>query len=261
MDLCTFLDWDSSFFGIRIARVNRNTLTDENAHAINTWCKDNRIDCLYLLADSDNRATIRTAEKNCYALVDIRVTLSQNATGVRNTPSTDSETSVSFFSREDLPYLREIARRSHTDSRFYRDGNFPRQLCDSLYETWIAQSCEGYAQLVFSAYLDDIPVGYVTCHVDEDSSIQHGRIGLLGVHQSARGRGVGHDLVDHALRWFADQGIDHVDVVTQGHNIAAQRLYQKSQFRSSSVQCWYHKWYTKPNWFHKEQRGHYESPS
>jgi hypothetical protein len=33
-------------------------------------------------------------------------------------------------------------------------------------------------------------------------------------------------------------------VVTQGRNYAAQRLYQRNQFRTCEVQLWYHKWYS-----------------
>jgi hypothetical protein len=31
--------------------------------------------------------------------------------------------------------------------------------------------------------------------------------------------------------------------VTQGKNIAAQRLYQKNGFLIRDLQLWYHKWY------------------
>ena len=32
-------------------------------------------------------------------------------------------------------------------------------------------------------------------------------------------------------------------VVTQGRNIAGQRLYQRCGFLTRSVELWYHKWY------------------
>jgi hypothetical protein len=35
-------------------------------------------------------------------------------------------------------------------------------------------------------------------------------------------------------------------VVTQGNNLAAQRLYQTCGFLSRDLQLWYHKWY--PVW-------------
>jgi RimJ/RimL family protein N-acetyltransferase len=46
-----------------------------------------------------------------------------------------------------------------------------------------------------------------------------------------------------ALQWFADQGMDSMEVVTQGRNVAAQRLYQKCGFATKEVQLWYHHWF------------------
>jgi ribosomal protein S18 acetylase RimI-like enzyme len=33
-----------------------------------------------------------------------------------------------------------------------------------------------------------------------------------------------------------------VSVVTQGRNVAAQRLYQRAGFVTASTQLWYHRW-------------------
>ena len=49
---CRFLDWDSDFFGRRMARANVNRLTPESLRQIQSWCDSQRIDCLYFLADS-----------------------------------------------------------------------------------------------------------------------------------------------------------------------------------------------------------------
>ena len=74
------------------------------------------------------------------------------------------------------------------------------------------------------------------------NNIIQGQIGLVGVSAEARGRGVGHALVNHALDWFTRNDVEAVAVVTQGGNVAAQRLYQRCGFLTESVQLWYHKW-------------------
>ena len=71
---CEFLQWDSSFFGCRIARVNATQLTSETAQSIVEWSSLNRIDCLYLTAASDDPETARIAEANGFDLVDVRLT-------------------------------------------------------------------------------------------------------------------------------------------------------------------------------------------
>jgi dTDP-4-amino-4,6-dideoxy-D-galactose acyltransferase len=69
-----------------------------------------------------------------------------------------------------------------------------------------------------------------------------GSIGLVGVAEAARGRGLGGRLVAAALGWFAGQGVERVEVVTQGRNVAAQRLYQAHGFRTRRVEVSFHRW-------------------
>jgi ribosomal protein S18 acetylase RimI-like enzyme len=84
-------------------------------------------------------------------------------------------------------------------------------------------------------------VGFVTC--DVDAATNWGSIGLLGVDESARGRGVGRALTQGALAWFAQRALPGVTVITQGRNVVAQRLYQRCGFVTRSVRLYYHKWY------------------
>jgi dTDP-4-amino-4,6-dideoxy-D-galactose acyltransferase len=49
--------------------------------------------------------------------------------------------------------------------------------------------------------------------------------------------------VNASLGWFAQHGCDRVQVVTQGRNLAAQRLYQRAGFLTADLKLWYHKWY------------------
>ena len=52
--LCQFLDWDSNFFQIRVAKINQNHLDHESIKKITDWAKQQNIDCLYFLAASDD---------------------------------------------------------------------------------------------------------------------------------------------------------------------------------------------------------------
>lgn len=233
---CEYLDWDSCFFGLRIARVNGNRLDPLRAAEILHWSRHEAPDCLYFLADVDD-ATIRLAEQHHFRLVDIRVTL---AAQISDTNAANWKPDrVREAVAEDVPALSEIAGRSHRDTRFYQDGGFPRRLCDEMYRVWIQKSCRGYADVVLVAEHDSRPAGYISCHLKQDGI---GQIGLVGVDDGARNLGLGRQLVRSALRWFRERETREVTVVTQGNNIAAQRLYQSSGFLTSAVQLWYHLW-------------------
>jgi len=242
MEPCEFLIWDSKFFNRRIARVLAHRLDQDLVLDIQRWCKIHEIECLYFLADSDHVETIRLAEEHEFNFVDIRVSLQcnlkENRLGFRN--NQDQTVLVRPSCTEDILTLQAIAKSSYDLSRYYFDPNFSRQLCDTFYETWIKNSCQGYADIVLVAEKDKTPVGYITCHLSKDSCAS--RIGLVGVDMKVRGCGVGYMLVSHALHWLAEHGINVVNVVTQGRNIQALRLYQKFDFWPDSVRLWYHKW-------------------
>lgn len=239
---CEFLDWDTAFFGCRIARVVGHRLSLQSLRRVLQWCKSHQIECLYFLADAVDPGTTQHAEDHGFRLVDIRITFQCVAGGHAGKGQYASSEAVQIrpFRGGDLPQLRDIARDSHRDSRFYFDGQFPVELCDTLYQVWIERSCTGYANTVLVADVAGQPSGYISCHLPGKDS--YGRIGLVGVAPSARGHGVGRALVSHGLDWFAGHSVDLVQVATQGRNTAAQRLYQRCGFLTHEVQLWFHKW-------------------
>lgn len=243
------LEWDTSFFGARIGRVRAHRLDDGDVENLDAWAKTHRVECLYLLADSSHQDTVRRAEQAGFSLVDVRVTLR------RREPSESVLESQEFRLRDarsqDLPALGAIAGTSHTDSRFYADRGFSTKHCRRLYERWIERDCElAWANddaFVLVAELGGTTVGYLTGRVREGDdgpakNLVRGTIGLVGVDASARGHGIGTGLVRAGLDRFGQHGCSDVFVVTQGRNVAAQRLYQLHGFRTRQVQFWYHRW-------------------
>lgn len=238
-DLCRLLDWDSEFFGRRIARVTGHRLDAALADDVLAWAKRHAVDCLYFLADADDPATARVAEERGFREVDVRVTLERRLDG-RAAATDSSQVSVRPAVDADRAALRALARVSHRDSRFYHDPGFPTSRCDDLYETWIDTSVTGYADAVLVADHEGTAVGYVSCHL---SDAETGVIGLFAVSPAHQGRGAGRALLAAALRWFADHGRRRVTVVTQGRNERAQRLYEAGGFTRHAVQRWYHRWF------------------
>lgn len=237
---CQHLDWDSGFFGRRIARLTLSQVDQESIEHAMHWCHRHAIDCLYFLANADNAETVRLAEENKFRLVDIRVTLEKQLGNVQPIENRESQHMIRPHTLDDLPALRALAKVSHRDSRFYYDSNFSEPLCDALYETWIEKSCQGYAEVVFVANWQDQIAGYISCHRLDDVQ---GQIGLVGVAAPLQGKGLGKLLVNQVVNWFAEREIRRVTVVTQGRNVKAQRLYYRCGFMPYSVQLWYHRWF------------------
>ncbi len=241
---CEFLPWDTEFFRCRIARVCGDTLKQEQAVQIDDWSRNHCIRGLYFLSRVDDIATIQTAEKHGFGLVDIRVTFERvmmNSPGPAR-PALPAGASIRPVQPGDLPGLQAMARTLHRGTRFFKDSHFPRERAEDLYSTWITLETQGCAQVVLvAASAVNQPLGYVSCHLDPIR--RDGQIGLVGVSQEVRGKGIGKSLVLAAIDWYQTQGAHAVMVVTQGNNRAAQRLYQQCGFLSRDLQLWYHKWY------------------
>ncbi len=242
--ICEFLPWDTDFFGVRIGRVTGHSLTAESAAQIIDWAKNQSVDCLYFLASIDDPQTTRLAQAHGFQLVDIRVTFERDIRKAEVHPiPASSGAQIRAVRSEDISALEAIARGSYDVTRFHFDARFPRDKADTLYEIWIRKSCGDYADQVLVAEIEDQTVGYITLHLLGNAQ---GQIGLIGIGEQARGKGVGKSLVYASMDWLRSRNVVREQVVTQGRNIAAQRLYQSCGFQTASVQLWYHKWLIDP---------------
>ena len=238
---CELLDWDSSFFGLTIARLRAARVDDEEAEAALAWCEEHAVDCLYFLASGDDRETLRAVEERSFDLVDVRIDLRRRLDVA--TPDPALLERVRPAGATDRDALAAISREAFTASRFFFDGRFPHDLCAALFETWLDRALAGeLAETVLCADLDGAPAGFVTCELDESGD---GRIGLLGVAERARGRGLGTRLCQAALAWFAREGAGAATVTTQGRSVPALRLYERCGFNTSAVSLWYHRWFER----------------
>jgi dTDP-4-amino-4,6-dideoxy-D-galactose acyltransferase len=240
---CHILEWDSSFFGRRIGRVDIGRLTPDDVLEILQWCSTEKIECLYFLADSAHRDSILLAEAHGFHLMDVRVTMNRKLKALGKNSGVNQESLVRSVEPPDIPALQTLAENNHRDTRFYYDYKFAESRCSAFYRTWIEKSCSGYADAVFVADVKGEIAGYISCHTREGKL---GQIGLAGVKDGFRGKGLGTLLVNRALAWFEEALLEKVEVVTQGRNIKAQRLYQQCGFFTCSVNLWYHRWFDIP---------------
>ena len=210
-------------------------VTQSDMQSITGWCQEHKIQCLYLLLDANDRESLTVANAVGAKFVDTRITLESRTYPL----PAKLDSTIREATQKDVPLLMEIARASHRDTRFYFDGNFDMNRCDDLYGTWISNSVSGWADRVFVATTGAQPIGYVTCKLDSDFC----QIGLIAVHFKCRGRGIGQALIDEARLWAASQKRAYLNVVTQGRNIAALRMYEAKNFRVQQVQTWYHLWF------------------
>lgn len=202
---------------------------------VEDWARAVGGECVYYLADAEDAESVRVAEQGGFRLVDVRITRVCGIPGVAG----ELPSGIEPGRPEDLPTLREIARVSHVDTRFYHDGNFGDERCAALYETWIERSLAGSTDAVLVARSTGKAAGYLACKVADDGI---GAVELFAVAPDRRGEGWGEQLLRGALTWLAGRGCREAQMVTQGRNVRAARLYGRCGFLTTAVELWYHRW-------------------
>ena len=242
-------EWDSSFFGVTIGQVTTKSATAEELGETVREADRAAIGCLYFLVDGNDQSAIRAAETTGFSLVDIRVTLdcdlpSGLKAALYDQPDPSPERGPYFVRparADDTPRLKDLARASHRNTRFYQDPHFDRGRSDELYAIWIERSVAGeLADIVWVVDVNGAPCGYLTAKTDGNG----GTIGLVAVDAACRGRGYGDALLRAALTWADEGGLSCLSVVTQGRSAAAIRFYQRAGFLTRAVELWYHRWRT-----------------
>jgi dTDP-4-amino-4,6-dideoxy-D-galactose acyltransferase len=242
------LEWDTKHFKKNIAYLYPKTINKRVANYAIKKSIENDIDCLYYLCNCHDPLSVQIAEKHGFHFVDIRLTFSLSLSDKEKKSSEkgiQGPESNSIIIRKaevsDQYQIKEIAKDSYIHSRYFFDKHFPIETYKIFYSDWIGKSISGqFDDIVFAAEINGEAVGYISCRIQNNCI---GSIGLVGVSKEHAGKKIGTYLLDTAVKWFHSKGVVKINVVTQGRNIPAQRLYQSCGFKTTSTELWYHKWF------------------
>lgn len=232
-DRIEILDWDTRHWGVLTGRALLPARDRFQLAAIGADARRRSVELVYLsIPATDLDLANHAAEQPGLRLVDIRLVLSRATDG-----DVPAGPPVRPARTADVGALQDLAGAAHTNTRFFADPRLAPSKATELYRRWIVQ-CLDRAEDVAVAELDGRIAGYVTVAVVDAA----GRIGLLAVDPSARGKGLGEALVRWAIGRAAARRCDRIVVGTQGGSPVAQRLYQRCGFTTESVDLLYHWW-------------------
>ena len=187
--------------------------------AVDESCRERGIRCVYLCTDAADAETPRVAAANGFRVVDVLVISRRSYEGLFDLPSGPAALTVREATGDDLEFARDLAARSHHTSRFYFDGNFPRDRCDALYEAWVERGHRDPERRLLIGVVGGEPVGYMICAPLGPEGEGHGE--LIAIEQRHRGKGFGRALHFGEYRDFAKRGArTHRGVMSTG-NIAS----------------------------------------
>ncbi|HSI34133.1 MAG: GNAT family N-acetyltransferase [Phycisphaerae bacterium] len=144
----------------------------------------------------------------------------------------------------DLPRLQEIT--AHTFGPVSIDRNMEERLGPFGKGDWsgrkvaaIADDCRLQPDGVFVAEdsTSGAVIGYVTTRLHEASRI--GQIPNLAVDPAHQGKGLGRALIEHAVAFFRERGMEVAKIETLDQNPIGQKLYPSLGFKEVARQIHY----------------------
>lgn len=239
-DLITKMDWDSDFWGFPVAYLSSRYLTENIMHRIEKAVKREEFRLIEYLCNCHDNRSVEIAERNNFHFTDIRLSFEKR---IEEGFEYDLPDGITFSEakEKDIPMLKEISKDLYQDSRYFFDENFDRNKVQRFYQLWIKRAVLGeYDDVCFCLYEKGLPLGF--CSIKYNVPSKSASIGLFGLARRYQGRGLGKVLLFMVFSQLRKKNIVRIDVVTQGRNYAAQRLYQKAGFLTKATELWYHKW-------------------
>jgi GNAT superfamily N-acetyltransferase len=108
------------------------------------------------------------------------------------------------------------------------------------YAAFLGSQLHASDAVVMVAEIDAVVAGYVYAGIEplswKELRDEAGFVHDLLVSDEARGSGVGGQLLDAAVAWLTQRGMPRVVLWTAARNAGAQRLFERSGFRSTMVE-------------------------
>lgn len=244
--IISFQKWDSNLLKKKIYRIDfliangdyskQFTIKQVILNEMLAFCTLQSINQLNIRIDSSDLSTTHLVEQSGFISVDGILTFAQNALQHPISKKQIENITIRHGTPADSIKASELAKNIYSLDRFHSDPSIRKEVADNLHREWIMNSFLGSAaDKVFVAERKDNIIGFVTCKLQQDTSLYLsnllGTIVLVAVSENAQGLGIAKSMTLASLEWFSDQGAKIVDVGTQLRNLPASRLYIECGFK------------------------------
>lgn len=234
------LDWDSDFFGIRVARILPLSLRTNQLKSILEKLRHENVTLAYWASDSGDPESEAAGHTLGGFLADRKVTYLLDLRELDESSIKNDQRVEVYESATPTHDLEQLAVQSGEYSRFNLDPRISRERFEEMYRLWIRSSVakkRAEAVMVIRETMNRT-VGMVTLGHQNGK----GDIGLIAVDAGSRGKGYGRALVASSLMYFLSKGDIQSQVVTQRQNVAACGLYESFGYRESKCENLFHFW-------------------
>lgn len=231
------LDWDSNFFGFKVAKVSSSLTNEDEFHSLEQLLKENNVRLAYLFVEPGTKMDALLQSKNIF-LADEKVTYSKTI----NLKS-DKEVDEHIYLNDEegvSEKMLDIAIQTSKHSRFRIDKKMPQNAFKELYFKWIQNAVKDFENVKLFVYNNEDTLKGLIYLKEINDKI--GSISLIGVDHGYRGEQIGSKLIHQCEAYFKSINKEEVQVVTQKANELACRFYEKNGFIVKDVTNVYHWW-------------------
>ncbi len=234
-DYIEILDWDTNFFGFKVAKLNLEISKSTNLKEIIFQLDKKHVRLAYYSSLKRFPEQFNLISHVDIKLVDKKVTYMK-----KEIMKSDYHDSITIYDK-DYPEsnMLNIAIQSGEYSRFNIDKEIGKDKYEELYKLWLINSVKKEIAKEVLVFSDNGEIrGLVTLGEKKGNA----DIGIIAVESTNRGKGIGKSLMYAAETWFVDNGYSSIQVVTQEDNLSACNLYRSCGYELEKVEYFYHFW-------------------
>lgn len=208
------LEWDSNFFGHKVARIN-NSVDKKSLPAFLKALYELRVELIYF------NSNFNIAKSGYYKNfeIDKKVSLTKILKEKKA-----YHPNVRFFTgKEPTSKMLELSRRIARRSRFYSDPNIPTVKVYELYEIWL-QNAISNLDIILTYQIDNEVLGFAIVEIHDSNE---GTIPLMGVDVNNEGKGISFILMQAIETYLLEQNCKTLRSATQSKNLKALKVYQR----------------------------------
>lgn len=210
------LEWDSDFFGLKVAKVDPQLKVENYKELIQNLDKES-IELAYFNSDF----VLPSSDLYKVIKLDSKIAFSKKLVTRK-----DYHPGIKFYTNSTpTPEMLQLSKRIARRSKFYDDPNISKKKVYELYELWLDKSVKGIlADAVIVYEENDVILGLVSIKINEENE---GIIPLLGVNANYEGKGVSFSLMQASETYLLDNNCEVVISSTQAQNLKALKIYER----------------------------------
>lgn len=140
--------------------------------------------------------------------------------------------------KNDLKYIRKIAKNSFKKDRFHFDERFDKKIGDNRYSLWVDNAFNNPKFSLLKLILEDRIIGFFIVEYDKNKSVYWH---LTAIDKSFQGKGLGSEVWNMVMNKHFKDSYRSVKTAISSNNISALNLYTKLNFRFIKASNTFHK--------------------